>query len=391
MNVLVLGGCGIQGRTAVCDLSGCRNISSVICADSNPTAFAAIEPFVEMSKIDLVELDVLDESSLDALFKKADIAIDLLPRKYAEKIGHAAVRNGVSIVNSNYSSSISHLDQAARSAGVAIMPECGLDPGIDLILYGHAARLFDELHLINSYCGGFPEKKACDNPLNYKISWIWDGVLNSTKRSGRLIKNNRIVDVSAQEQHLEKNIHHIDFPDLGRLEAIPNGDAVLFTDLLGVTSTIGETGRYTLRWPGWSAFWRPLKALDFLSDDPVPGLPGDISPHQFLTTFLEPRLQYRNDEKDLVVMLNIFEGLKDGKKMRLTSRLVIERDLDTGIMAMSKGVGYPASIVAQMMAGGEIPEKGVLSPLQHVPYPSFASKLNDRGIVLEELFETLTD
>ena len=28
---------------------------------------------------------------------------------------------------------IADLDEAARAAGVAIMPECGLDPGIDLV------------------------------------------------------------------------------------------------------------------------------------------------------------------------------------------------------------------------------------------------------------------
>ncbi len=64
---------------------------------------------------------------------------------------------------------IAHLDEKARKAGVAIMPECGLDPGIDLVLYGEARRRFDELTLINSYCGGFPEQAACDNPLNYKV------------------------------------------------------------------------------------------------------------------------------------------------------------------------------------------------------------------------------
>ena len=97
-----------------------------------------------------------------------------------------------------------------------------------------------------------------------------------------------------------------------------------------------------------------------------------------------PRLQYRNNEKDLVVMLNVFEGLVDGKKQRLTSRLLIERDLQTGLMAMSKGVGYTASIVAQMIAGGEITEKGILAPAMHIPYQPFMARLSERGIVVEE-------
>jgi saccharopine dehydrogenase-like NADP-dependent oxidoreductase len=68
---------------------------------------------------------------------------------------------------------------------------------------------------------------------------------------------------------IEPFVHEIEFPNLGSLEAIPNGDAVFFTDRMGLTETIVNTGRYSLRWPGWSAFWRPLKKLGFLSQDPV--------------------------------------------------------------------------------------------------------------------------
>ena len=76
---------------------------------------------------------------------------------------------------------------AARAAGVAIMPECGLDPGIDLVLYGMAREKFSELHLVNSYCGGLPEARAANNPLKYKVSWNWEGVLSSSKRDARAI------------------------------------------------------------------------------------------------------------------------------------------------------------------------------------------------------------
>jgi len=269
------------------------------------------------------------------------------------------------------------------------MPECGLDPGIDLVLYGQARRRFDELQVINSYCGGIPEASACDNPLNYKISWTWEGVISSSKREGRFIREGRVVDIPPEEQHESDLIHTIDFPQLGRLEALPNGNAVFFTDLLGVTPTIRETGRYSLRWPGWCAFWAPLKRLGFLDEDPVKGLPGNITPHQFMTKHLEPRLQYGDDEKDLVAMYNVFEGMRGGRRVRLTSWLLIERDLETGLMAMSKGVGYPASIAAQMIARGEIARKGVLTPVEDIPCGPFIQQLAERGITVHEKEEFL--
>jgi saccharopine dehydrogenase-like NADP-dependent oxidoreductase len=337
-----------------------------------------------MTNVRPVALDASDNSAMDRLFQQADVAIDLLPRQFMEAVCQAAIRNGVSVVNTNYAYPIAHLHDAAVTAGVAIMPECGLDPGIDLVLYGEACHRFDELHVINSYCGGFPEPSACDNPLKYKVSWVFEGVLASTKRDGRIIRDGAVVEIPGTDQHDPAYVHQVDFPGLGTLEAIPNGDAVFFTDALDVTPHIRETGRYSLRWPGWSAFWRPLKALNFLSEDPVEGLPGSVSPYQLINKLVGPQIQYQRNEKDLVAMLNVFEGRKAGKQVRLVSRLLIERDLETGLMAMAQGVGYPASIAARMIANGTITEKGVLSPMTHIPCEAFIDALRKRGIVIEE-------
>ena len=384
MKVLVLGGCGIQGKTAVFDLAGSPDVEEVICADADRESIQEIAGFIDMDKVRTVSLDAGNPEDLDRLFGQVDVAVDLLPRQFLEPVCQAAIRSTVSVVNTNYAYPVAHLNQKARDAGIAIMPECGLDPGIDLVLYGEAVRHFDELTVINSYCGGFPERSACDNPLNYKVSWTFEGVLAATKRDGRIIRNGMAIDIPGDRQHDSEYVHEVEFPGLGTLEAIPNGDAVFFTDTLGVTATIRETGRYSLRWPGWSAFWRPLKQLNFLSEEPVPGLDGSVSPFQLIDKLVGPQIQYRRDEKDLVAMLNIFEGKKDGRQIRLTSRLLIERDLETGLMAMARSVGCPAAIVARMIAGGEITDTGVLSPMKHIPYPAFIEALRERGIVVEE-------
>lgn len=384
MKVLVLGGCGIQGRTVLYDLAPDPDIDEIICADIRLDELDKIKPFVDMAKITTKVVDARQKDQLIDLYAKVDIVIDLLPSFFKEAVYEAALEAKVDIVNASYANELRKLDTRAKQAGIAIMPECGLDPGIDLVIYGDAARRFDQLHLINSYCGGFPEKKACTNPLNYKLSWIWRGVLHSTMRQGRIIRNGEIIDIPAMNQHDEQFLHTIDFPGLGRLEAIPNGDAVTFTDFLGVTDTIVETGRYSLRWPGWSDFWRPLKQLGFLSDEPVKGLAGTISPIDFLDKLLGPQLEYQKDEKDLVTMINVFEGVKEGKKTRFTSTMLIERDLETGITAMSKGVGYTAAITARMIARGDIKEKGVLSPLHHIPVVPLTAGLKDRGIQINE-------
>ena len=377
MKIAVLGGLGMQGRAAVLDLAGSAGVETVICADNR---VGAKGDMADRHKVVVTALDATSPDRLQALLGQVDAAIDLLPRQFGPAVCRAAIQAGTHIVNTNYAYDIADLDEAARAAGVAIMPECGLDPGIDLVLYGMAREKFSELHLVNSYCGGLPEARAANNPLKYKVSWNWEGVLSSSKRDARAIVNGQVVDIPGALQHDPVYIHTVDFPGLGELEAIPNGNAVFFTDLIGATATVRETGRYALRWPGWSAFWHPLKQLGFLNETPVPGLPAEATPYRMMVNLLAPQLQYGDDEKDLVAMLNVFEGLVDTVPMRMTAVLLIERDLDTGLMAMAKGVGYPASIVAQMLVRGDITARGVLTPTRHVPVPPFIAQLGERGI-----------
>jgi saccharopine dehydrogenase-like NADP-dependent oxidoreductase len=388
MKVAVLGGLGIQGKAALFDLSRSELVEEVICADVDPNALESITGFLNVEKIKPVKVDASSKNALVSLLRQGvDVAIDLLPLHLMPNAFEAAIEAGVSLVSTNYADPIRHLHDRAVGAGVSLMPECGLDPGIDLVICGQAVKQFDQLYILNSYCGGFPEKKTCDNPLNYKISWNWDMVLTAQNRESIFIKDGRRLIVSAADQHDNEMIGQISFPGLGKLEAIPNGNAIFYTDLLGVTDTIQQTGRYALRWPGWCAFWRPLKKFGFLSDDPVDGLGKRVSPNQFLVKLMEPQLQYRDDEKDVVAMHNVFEGIKDGRKKSIVTNLIIKRELETGLFAMSKGVGYPASIVAQMIGLGQIDRKGILSPAIDIPYDSFKVQLVQRGIIIDEVIE----
>jgi saccharopine dehydrogenase-like NADP-dependent oxidoreductase len=132
-----------------------------------------------------------------------------------------------------------------------------------------------------------------------------------------------------------------------------------------------------------------MKKLGFLSDEPINGLSEKVSPLEMVAKLLEHQLQYHDNEKDLSVMVNKIEGAKEGNRLIMTCSLMIERDLVTGLMAMSMGVAYPACIVAEMVMNGEITKKGVLSPAIDVPCDLFMDQLNKRGIKINETIEQL--
>ena len=81
----------------------------------------------------------------------------------------------------------------------------------------------------------------------------------------------------------------------------------------------------------------------------------------------------------VVVRIDV-KGWKDGKRARTIHQLIDRRDLKTGHTAMSRTVGYTASIGAQMIGAGQITKRGVLSPVNDIPYQPLAQELGRRGI-----------
>ncbi|MBZ9676385.1 saccharopine dehydrogenase family protein [Mesorhizobium sp. ES1-1] len=381
MKIAVLGGLGLQGRAAIADLVA-SGVDEVVCVDTAPDGAARLGGLTDLARVRFVVPEGAIGPALAGVLAGVDAVIDLLPQPLMRQAVEAAIATRTPLVTTNYGKAIADLAPAAEQAGVSIMPECGLDPGIDLVLYARTARQFDAITAIDSYCGGLPEPKAAVEPLRYKVSWNFDMVLVSQNRDSVMIEDGKHVPVPAADQHDNRFIHEIEVAGLGRLEAFPNGDALHYVEMLPAARGLRRSGRYTLRWPGWSAFWAPLKQLGLLSGDTLAGT--GISPREFLARLLGPQLQYGADEKDLCVMRNVFSGLEGGRRKTVTSDLIIERDLASGLFGMSLGVGYPASIVAQMLARGEITTPGLLNPLTHVPHCPFFDALATRGIKVAE-------
>ncbi|MCA0034563.1 saccharopine dehydrogenase family protein [Mesorhizobium sp. B263B2A] len=381
MKIAVLGGLGLQGRAAIADLVA-SGVEEVVCVDTAPDGPARLNGLADLSRVRFVVPEGAIGPALTTVLADVDAVIDLLPQPLMREAVQAAIATRTPLITTNYGKAIADLAPAAEQAGVPIMTECGLDPGIDLVLYARAARQFDAITAIDSYCGGIPEPKAMAKPLCYKVSWNFDMVLVSQNRDSVMIEDGQRVAVPAGQQHHNPFIHEIEVAGLGMLEAFPNGDALHYVEMLPAAKGLRRSGRYTLRWPGWSAFWAPLKELGFLSEKKVPGT--GASPREFLGRLLGPQLQYGPGEKDLCVMRNVFSGLEGGRAKTVTSDLIIERDLASGLFGMSLGVGYPASIVAQMLARGEITKPGLLNPLLDVPDISFFDELARRGITVSE-------
>ncbi|UCF78874.1 MAG: saccharopine dehydrogenase NADP-binding domain-containing protein [Candidatus Eiseniibacteriota bacterium] len=383
MKVLVLG-VGMQGKAALHDLASSLEVGDIVAADVD---IDMLESYVQRhgwaGRVRCERLDASDPAALSRLLSiRPDVAIDLLPTAFIDRVASAAIEHGVHLVNTFYvSKRLKDLDENARRRGVTILPEFGLDPGIDLVMLGEAHRSLDTIEEIHSYGAGIPELEAADNPLRYKVSWTFDGVLETYRRPARAIRQGTLVEFDRTHLFSSENVHQVDVAGLGALEAYPNDDVVQYVEALGLdVGSLRAAGRYTMRWPGHCAFWKSLVDLHLLDLEPVivDGRPVDRA--RFLAAAVGPHIQYAPGERDVVVVRVDVAGRKAGKPCRLRYELLDRRDLATGLSAMSRTVGFTASIGASMVARGMLPGPGVLSPVRDVPYQPMVDELGRRGI-----------
>ncbi len=387
MKAIVLG-MGLQGKAVIHDLESSNLITEIFAADLFLTKKSLVEADVYLaekgySKTTAIKLNVSMEKELAETLSRRDIdiIICMLPIQLALTAARAAVEAGIPFVSSNYTYDLSVLDEVAKEKNTIILPEMGLDPGIDLVLGRLAMDELDVVYGINSYGGGIPAPEcADDSPIKYKITWIFDRVLDVYVREARFVKNGQLHVVPGNEIFKAENVHEIEFSGIGKVEAYLNGDSERYVEIFGLGSELLEMGRYALRWPGHSKFWRTMVELGLLDDNPIHINEIDISPRSFLAKCLPPKLQYKNDEKDVALLRVEAWGLKDNKKVKVTYDLVDYRDLKTGLFAMNRTVGFTASIAALMILAGKITQPGVLSPVRHVPPHEFIKEVEARGM-----------
>jgi saccharopine dehydrogenase-like NADP-dependent oxidoreductase len=387
--VLVLG-LGLQGKAVIHDLEQSDLVTEVVVADIDPQGMRGFFEDKGYAKCRAVGLDAARDGALLELIETVapQIAISMLPADFNYPAARAALTAGCNFVSSSYAGRVIDLDAEARARGVTLLPEMGMDPGIDLVLGRLAVDELDVVHGLYSYGTGLPEPDcAGDNPLHYKITWTFDGVLKAYKRSSRILKNGREVAIAGEEIFSDEHGHTVEIPGLGPLEAYPNGDAIHYIQVFGLGAGVRDMGRFALRYPGHRRFWAVMAGLGFLDDAPLPVDGGSISPRQFLVRHLTPKLQFGARERDVIVLQVTAWGLKEGRQRRVTYQLIDYRDLNTGLFAMNRTVGYTASIAAQMILQGRITAAGVLSPTRDVPPRDLLRELKTRGMKLEHRIE----
>lgn len=389
MKALVLG-LGLQGRAVIHDLEQHAALTQIVAADLDADSARAYVAQKGYRKVRVVSLNAAHPHLLDQLLREAapQVLVCMLPPDFQLRIARSAIEAGVPFVSSSYPGSLPELDGLAKARGVVVLPEMGMDPGIDLILGRLAVDELDVVHGMRSYGAGLPEPAcAADNPIHYKITWTFEGVLKAYMRPAHFLKDGREMSIPSGQIFRSENGHRLEVPGVGAMDAYYNGDALHYIEVFGLGPELKEMGRFAMRWPGHNRFWDVMAELGFLDDTPVRVGTAEISPRRFVVEHLSPRLQFRENERDMVVIRVEVWGLKGGRHRRVAYELIDYRDLTTGLFAMNRTVGFTASIAAQMILDGKIRKAGVLTPVRDVPHREVLCELEKRGMQIDRRVE----
>ncbi len=385
-----------------------------------------------------------DTAKLDQLVAEHDLAISLLPAPLHPVVAEMCIRHRKHMATTSYvSEKMQSYDGPARDAGVMVLNECGVDPGID---HMSAMRVIHDVEQrggkvvsFRSYCGGLPAPEANDNPWGYKFSWSPRAVCTAGKNSACYRENGQQVDVPGPE--LFTHVDQITVEGIGELEAYPNRDSLGYIDLYGLEG-IDTMFRGTFRYRGWCRCLKKVVDLGLLSEDPATYTPGttfkgwlanltgisadgdiraalaekidlpanddvldrfawlgllsddelpivgaETTPLDILAARMGEKMPYQPGERDMIVLVHRFIArFPDGKEEKISSTLIDYGQPD-GDSSMARTVSLPVAIGARLILTGAIAETGVHIPVKPEIYNPILDELATMDIRCEERTE----
>jgi len=397
----------------------------------------AIERIGNHSRGEAFEFNALNPEERDKEIGNCDIVISMLPARYHLEVAKDCIKLKKDVLTPSYvSKEMKNLHDAALEAGIIIMNEIGLDPGID---HMSAKKILDEIESIGgeifqfeSFTGGLLAPESENNPWKYKFTWNPRNVVLAGQGGAAKFVHNKLYKYIPYTR-LFRRTEFIDIEGYGRFEGYANRDSLKYRSIYGLEN-IDTIYRGTLRRVGfcraWDVFvqlgctddtyiiedsknmtkrdyinsflryhkydsvelklrhylkideddtlWEKLEWLGLFDHEPV-NLGKDGTPAELLQKILMDRWSLDESDKDMIVMWHKFGYILDGKRMGIEASMV-HLGKDQIYTAMSDTVGFPVAICAEMILNGTIKSKGVQLPIQEEIYLPVLEKLAEYGV-----------
>lgn len=391
-----------------------------------------------------IEFDISDDAQLEDLVREADLVVSLLPYTFHVKVATLCIAHKTHMATASYvSDEMKSLHAKAEAAGIIILNEIGLDPGID---HMSAMELIDKIRdeggkitSFESNCGGLPFWDAVTTPFQYKFSWSPTGVLLAAKNPAVFKQDGKIVHIPNKD--LFRTTQELDLKQFGRYEVYPNRDSLKYIHTYGLED-VETLFRGTIRNLGWSDTFSAILDLNLLDQErefdltdksyaqfmamllhvPVDvdikeavaakihhhpmtqtmnklewlGLFSDeivgkvTTSFQLMLELISGKLRYAPEEKDMVILNHVIKYNLAQQQKEIRALLIAHGENGDNHI-MSKTVGLPLAIASRLILEGAIDLRGVVIPIHKQIYQPVLKELREQGITFieEELTHVL--
>jgi lysine 6-dehydrogenase len=377
MNALVIGA-GMMGSAAAYDLARSPGVDRVILADIDHERARDVARTIG-GNVEPVRLDTRSSGQVVDTMKRAAVAIGATTYTHNVGLTEAAIRAGIHFCDLGGNMDVVYrqlsFDAAAKAAGVCIIPNCGLAPGLACVIAAGGARRFTSVDEIHIRVGGLPLKPQ--PPLNYQLVFSPEGLINEYIEPAEVIRNGRPQKVESM-----LDLEQIDFPPpFGNLEAF-NTSGGISTLVKMFAGKIKELDYKTIRYRGHCERFKMLLDLGFASSEPIMAGPSVRTARELFEELLRRRLP--SNGPDAVLMRVTIAGTIGGTRRTLAYEMADAYDDNLKLTSMMKTTAFPTSIIARMAADGTIAARGVSPPEQCVPLEPFLEELRKRNILIQE-------
>ena len=348
MSRIVVLGSGIVGRAAAWDLV--ERGHEVVTADVDTATAARVAK--EVDAADHAQADAGRPGELKPLLAGAAALLAAVPYQFNAGLARAAVEAGCHYLDFGGNPTIVAeqllLDEAARQAGVSVIPDCGLAPGLVnvLALAGLQAVGPGPVKRLAMRVGALPAHPR--GALGYQLSFSPAGLINEYAEPCEVLRDGRYATVAPLT-----DIEKVDWPGIGTLEAFhtAGGSSSLPRRLEG---KVRQLDYKTLRYPGHAAAVQAMAEIGLFDVEPREVGAVSVAPREMLLELLAANLPPPGD--DLVLLRVWAEAERHGDGVAAGAEITDRND--DRFSALARTTAFPASALGHLLASGAIADPG---------------------------------
>ena len=375
MKIAVIGA-GLMGRAAVADLGNNSEVTQVGVFDvDEKLAFDIAERFGSGKGVASF-FDASDTEAAEKILSEYDAAVSCVTYKYNPGLTKVCINAKCHMVdlggNNDVVNTQLEMNDEAEKAGVLIIPDCGLAPGMVSILTMDGYSKFDSVSSIKIRVGGLPQSPR--KPLNYMMVFSAEGLINEYWEPCVILKDGKKTNVNPMT-----GIEELKFEGVGQLEAFytSGGTSTLPNTFSG---KVGFLDYKTIRYPGHCQLFKPMLEIGLASRQKIEVDNQQVEPRAVLKAVLDKNLSY--DDLDMVLVRVTLNGLKDGVEKEVVYDILDRQQSKTSLTAMMRTTAFPATIIATLAASGRLEKTGCIPQELAVKPSLFIPELKKRGINL---------